>query len=393
MTKFSVLLPTRNRLEYLKYAVTSVLQQDYANWEIIISDNCSEEDIHGYVASLNDARIKYTRTSSFIPVTANWNNALENSSGDYVIMLGDDDCLMPEYFKRMLSLIQEHNSPDFLYNSAFLYHYPKVLPDHPNGLVHTWGSASFLEGKNAPFLLDKKEALRLVQETMGFKVTFNYNMQFALISRAMIDRLASYGPFFQSPYPDYYAMTALFLKAERILAVPEPLVVIGVTPKSFGFYYFNQQEKQGTEFLKNLPEERIFQKLKKIFMPGTNMNTSWLVALETVKENFDREFPLRVDYNRYRLLQVLHQYKRVISGESVRTEQFQEMSKALSWSEKATYLPSLTSLAYCTRMLPKSYIQRIQQSIISLSHPTYTMKKIEGNFENILAVYSKVNLT
>ena len=47
--KFSVLLPTRNRLKYLKYAVDSVLAQDYVNWEIIISDNDSEEDIFSYM--------------------------------------------------------------------------------------------------------------------------------------------------------------------------------------------------------------------------------------------------------------------------------------------------------------------------------------------------------
>ena len=43
--KFSVLLPTRNRLEYLRYAVETVRRQDYADWEIIVSDNCSEDDI------------------------------------------------------------------------------------------------------------------------------------------------------------------------------------------------------------------------------------------------------------------------------------------------------------------------------------------------------------
>ena len=75
--KFSVLLPTRNRLELLKYAIETVRRQDYDNWEIIISDNYSEEDIAGYIQSLKEPRIKYYRTDSFVPVTDNWNNALE----------------------------------------------------------------------------------------------------------------------------------------------------------------------------------------------------------------------------------------------------------------------------------------------------------------------------
>ena len=43
--KFSVLLPTKNRLELLKSAIWSVREQNYDNWEIIVADNCSQEDI------------------------------------------------------------------------------------------------------------------------------------------------------------------------------------------------------------------------------------------------------------------------------------------------------------------------------------------------------------
>ena len=79
--KFSVLLPTRNRLDLLSYAIETVRRQDYSDWEIIVSDNSSEEDIAGYVRSLDDSRIKYYRTDQFVPVTDNWNNALAKSDG------------------------------------------------------------------------------------------------------------------------------------------------------------------------------------------------------------------------------------------------------------------------------------------------------------------------
>ena len=99
--KFSVLLPTRNRLDLLSYAIETVRRQDYLDWEIIVFDNVSEEDIQGYVRSLNDSRIKCYRTEKLVPVTDNWNNALSKSNGDYVIMLGDDDCLMEGYFSTL----------------------------------------------------------------------------------------------------------------------------------------------------------------------------------------------------------------------------------------------------------------------------------------------------
>src|SRR5215210_76461 len=78
--RFSALLPTRNRLEYLRFAVESVLRQDDSDWELVVSDNDSEEDIAGYVASLGDDRVRYVRTDAFVPVTENWNNALRHST-------------------------------------------------------------------------------------------------------------------------------------------------------------------------------------------------------------------------------------------------------------------------------------------------------------------------
>ena len=79
--RFSILLPTRNRLEYLRQAVETVRRQSFADWEVVVSDNDSEDDVAGFVASLGDERMRYVRTEQFIPVTDNWNNALAHASG------------------------------------------------------------------------------------------------------------------------------------------------------------------------------------------------------------------------------------------------------------------------------------------------------------------------
>jgi len=96
--KISVLLPTRDRLDLLRHAVASVTCLDDPDWEIVISDNCSSGDVEGYVASLHDKRIHYLRTPKLLSITENWNNALEHSTGEYVLMLGDDDALLSGYF-------------------------------------------------------------------------------------------------------------------------------------------------------------------------------------------------------------------------------------------------------------------------------------------------------
>ena len=96
---------------------------------------------------------------------------------------------------------------------------------------------------------------------------------------------------------------------------PHPLVVIGISPKSFGFYYFNRLEKKGTEFLQNMPDSGTMKGITRHALPGTDLNTFWLLAMETVKENYGKEFRLKASYRRYRFLQILHVFRLQISRE------------------------------------------------------------------------------
>ena len=135
--KISVLLPTRDRLDLLRHAVASVTRLDDPDCEIVISDNCSTGDVEGYAASLDDARVRYVRTPEVLSVTENWNNALDHSTGDYVIMLGDDDALLSGYFTRTRRLIADFDHPQLIYHSALLYAYPGVIPGNAGGTPAT----------------------------------------------------------------------------------------------------------------------------------------------------------------------------------------------------------------------------------------------------------------
>src|SRR3954470_23556514 len=247
--RFSALLPTRNRLDYLRFAVESVLRQDDPDWELVISDNDSEDDIAGYVASLGDDRVRYVRTDSFVPVTENWNNALRHSTGEYFVMLGDDDALLPGYFSAMRKHLEQFSGPDAVYTSAMLYAYPGVVPGEPEGYLQPYGYASFLRGATEPFALDPAAARRLVRQAMDFRVRYGFNMQFALVSRRIADRIAGDAEFFRSPFPDYFAMSMLMLRAAPFVVDPQPRVVIGVTPRSYGFFHANQLEREARSFL------------------------------------------------------------------------------------------------------------------------------------------------
>lgn len=391
--KFSVLIPSRNRLQYLQYAIESVLQQEYEDWEIIISDNDSEEDYQEYVNALSDSRIKYYRTSAFCAVTDNWNNALEKSSGDYVIMLGDDDCLLKDYFKTCKELIDSYNQPDLIYHSAYQYIYPKVMEYCKEGKLEAHPYASFLVENNKPFFLDREKSLLLVRKIMDFNVIINFNAQHSLLSRGLINKSKEQGNFYQSPYPDYYATTSSFIQAERILIVPARMTVIGVTPKSFGYHYFNNQEKLGTEFLKNIPDARLSRALEGVILPGTNMNTSWLCAMEMVKRNYGDILNLKVNYKKYRMLQVFHCCKQFVCNEGPNYKDLLSVTKKMSIYETVLFLLPFTVSIYLRVARKPSSKAWATKMAYKFSHPSLGESRvIEGSYENILDVFNQVDI-
>ena len=109
--KFSVTIPTF-KARYLSEAIQSVADQSYADWELIIVDDCSPEDIKSIVTPwLDDSRIRYyrnTKNCGALNVVDNWNICLSHCTGDYVICIGDDDKLLPCCLEEYNRLIEKY---------------------------------------------------------------------------------------------------------------------------------------------------------------------------------------------------------------------------------------------------------------------------------------------
>jgi glycosyltransferase involved in cell wall biosynthesis len=376
--KISVLLPTRNRLDYLELAIETVRRQDALDWEIVVSDNDSSEDIAGHIASLDDERIRYARTPRFIPVTENWNAALAMSSGDYVVMMGDDDALLPGYLTAMCQHVERFDRPDLIYVGSLLFTYPRVDPSHPEGFLTANSYAEFFGEASAPFVLTHERALDAVRRSMEFRHAFNFNMQLSLVSRRLIDELRPHGQFFQSPFPDFYATCVALLKSRRIVVDPRPRVVIGVTPKSYGFFHLNDREREGREFL-GADGDGSAQ------LPGTNINEGWLRAMETVETNFGVEFGLRVSRRRYRLLQAGHVYTRQFRGVGSKDE-LADLNASLNPGERVFFKSANAAARTLARLLPKRLWDTISRRALG-QYPAWEPMREEGRHSDVLDVF------
>jgi glycosyltransferase involved in cell wall biosynthesis len=102
----SVIIPTYNRPEYLKQAITSALNQTYQNIEIIVSDNCSPENPQTLVASFQDPRIRFWRHPENVGMLANQLHAFKMAKGKYFASLHDDDLWNQDFLAKLVPTLE-----------------------------------------------------------------------------------------------------------------------------------------------------------------------------------------------------------------------------------------------------------------------------------------------
>jgi glycosyltransferase involved in cell wall biosynthesis len=98
----SIIIPTYNRIEYLKQAIASAVNQTYLNIEIIVSDNCSDENPQTIIESFQDSRIKFWRHPKNIGMLANQMHAFKMAHGKYVASLHDDDMWNQDFLAKLV---------------------------------------------------------------------------------------------------------------------------------------------------------------------------------------------------------------------------------------------------------------------------------------------------
>lgn len=108
--KFSIIIPAYKR-KFLRECIDSIIAQTYANFELIIVDDASPEDLYSIVSKYCDNRIQYYRNANNcggINVVDNWNICLGYCTGKYVICMGDDDKLLPNCLQVYYDMILKH---------------------------------------------------------------------------------------------------------------------------------------------------------------------------------------------------------------------------------------------------------------------------------------------
>ena len=107
--KVSIGLPVYNGENYLRFALDSILQQDYGDFELIISDNASTDTspaiCREYAAK--DSRIRYYRNDANIGASRNFNSLVSLARGEYFKWAAHDDVHLPGFLRRCVEVIEQ----------------------------------------------------------------------------------------------------------------------------------------------------------------------------------------------------------------------------------------------------------------------------------------------
>lgn len=120
----SILTPTWNRPDWLKLTLQSLIAQTYTNWECICVNDAGMNVKH-VIDSFHDSRIKYYTNPVNLDLAGTRNVATEKASGDWFIMLDDDDQLFPECLEFRLWRAHKLNA-EIVYSRVLQCYYERT---------------------------------------------------------------------------------------------------------------------------------------------------------------------------------------------------------------------------------------------------------------------------
>jgi hypothetical protein len=118
-TLVSVVIPAHKQAEFLAEAVQSVLDQTYANLEVIVVDDCSPDHTSEVIRQFQDPRVRYIAHEHNQGLPAARNTGIRASYGEIIAFLDADDVFHPEKLRTHVRFLQEHGDVGVSYNARF----------------------------------------------------------------------------------------------------------------------------------------------------------------------------------------------------------------------------------------------------------------------------------
>ena len=272
------------------------MNQDFGHpqdghFEIVVSDNCSTDDIRGVVAQFPNGSIRYERTDQYVSMCESWEFALTKARGQYIGVLCTDDGYLPNLLSTMARIIKSSKVSCISFQHA-LYLWPSFFDKERSGMLFV-PKHIFKDG-----IRDSHELVEQAFTTMDYsKLPCLLN---SFCSAEVFDEIRLRdGKIFRSYCPDVYSGFLIARTVSSLYVTGQLLGIAGSSGGSNGATFAkNPLSKESQEFLKMHHGEKLFSGEIEMDYPFVSM---YILdsAMKAFKITGEKEPLNRVNYSAY----------------------------------------------------------------------------------------------
>jgi glycosyltransferase involved in cell wall biosynthesis len=203
MNFVSIGMPVYNEEQFIEQAIVSILNQDYKNFELIISDNASTDQTKEICLnySKRDSRIRFFSRDTTTDATTNFNYVAAIANGDFFMWASGHDTRDPSFISRCIAIFEKSNSIVLCYSDA------------------NWID---LNGKNIGIEKSDIDTIGINKINRIYKVFWNLGYAYPIYGMFRIESLEKILPAKKVLGPDILLLNELSAIGE-FARIPEPL--------------------------------------------------------------------------------------------------------------------------------------------------------------------------
>ncbi|UAJ10484.1 glycosyltransferase family 2 protein [Glacieibacterium megasporae] len=233
----SLIIPTRERARTLVSTLATATAQASRDFEIVVSDNMSADNTREVVtaAAENDDRIRYLNSGARLSMCGNYEFALEQARGDYVVIIGDDDAVMPGGLDRLLARLRALSEPT-------IHMWPLHIYDWPVGELPA--KVAYLAPVIPESTLDLKAKARDIVRRGAWKYYELPSPYHSAIPRAILSKIRDRtGRVFHSTQPDVFTAMAIPAYADQAINLGTTVTLNGRSAQSNGLGFVQRKAR------------------------------------------------------------------------------------------------------------------------------------------------------
>lgn len=220
----SIAIATKNRELYCIEAIKSILSFEDNRIEICIADNSDTKRVSEFLESINYRNIKYLYNNAPITSIDNFNKAIELTTGEYVILIGDDDTVLPDIMETV-EWAKNNNIKSLSPSKNVDYFWPNASPEYKTGYLSIPNSTINIRKVDT-----RKELEKLIKNGIQNYLLFNLPKTYhGLVKKEVFDSIKQItGNYYGGLSPDIYSCVAVACLVEEHYIIDKQISIAGV---------------------------------------------------------------------------------------------------------------------------------------------------------------------